>query len=163
MVQSIKCTTERLKSTSPARSLSNTFANEKQADKEIEVEVLRKLHHPNIIKVEEIVFDKKDGTLCIIMEQAKKNIAEVIEDKRKIGASFDEETIRMYMKQLIKAVGHMHEVGYFHRDLKPENIVLVNDRDTRLIDFGTCLSMSRIKDKTLFNSYVSTRWYRAPE
>jgi serine/threonine protein kinase len=56
---------------------------------------------------------------------------------KKIGAFFDEETIRIYMRQLIQAVGHMHEVGYFHRDLKPENMILVNDKDIKLIDFGT--------------------------
>ena len=141
MAQFIRYIIKKLKSTTHAKNLNNKFENEKQVDKEIEVEVLRKLNHPNIIKVEEIVFDEKDGTLCIIMEQGKKNIADVIEDKRKIGATFDEETIRMYMKQLVKAVGHMHNVGYFHRDLKPENIILINDRETRLIDFGICISM----------------------
>jgi len=67
------------------------------------------------------------------------------------------------MRQLIQAVGHMHEVGYFHRDLKPENMILVNDKDIKLIDFGTWMRISQIKDKNPFSDYVSTRWYRAPE
>lgn len=135
----------------------------KEVEKEIEVEVLRKLNHKNIIKVEDIIFDEKEGRLYIIMEQGKKNIAEVMDDKKKIGAHFDEETIRMYMKQLVEAVGHMHEVGYFHRDLKPENMTLINEKEIRLIDFGTCMQTRRIKDKHPFSDYVSTRWYRAPE
>lgn len=130
-------TRKRQRSSLLARSLNNIYKSEKEIDKEVEVEVLRNLHHKHIIKVEEIVYDDKEGRLYIIMEQGKTNIAELIEDKKKIGASFDEETIRMYMRQLVQAVGYMHDHGYFHRDLKPENLVLVNEKQTRLIDFGT--------------------------
>ena len=97
------------------------------------------------------------------MEQGKKNITEVMEDKKKIGATFDEDTIRTYMLQLVKAVAHMHSNGFFHRDLKPENMILVGENDLRLIDFGTWMKTERIKDKLPFSDYVSTRWYRAPE
>lgn len=160
---SIRFTVKTPSSSLLARSLNNIYKNEKELEKEIEIEVLRKVHHPHIIKVEEIIYEEKTGRLYIVMEQGKKNIAEIIEDKRKIGASFDEDTIRAYMRQVIEAVGHMHEVGYFHRDLKPENMILVNDSELRLIDFGTCMKSSCIKDKIPFSDYVSTRWYRAPE
>ena len=139
------------------------YDTQEDAEKEIEVEVLRRLNHPNIIQVEEIVFEEKDHKLFIIMEQGKLNIAQIIEEKRKMGKNFDEDTIRLYIKQLLMAVGHMHEVGYFHRDLKPENMILINDREMKLIDFGTCISMSKIKDDSIMGDYVSTRWYRAPE
>ena len=49
-----------------------------------------------------------------------------------------------------------------HRDLKPDNI-MINEHplSVKIIDFGTC------KDLTVesgpHTSYVSTRWYRAPE
>ncbi len=151
------------RSSSLVKNSNNIFKSEKELEKEIEVDVLRTLDHPHIIKVEDIIFDKKSGRLHIIMEQGKKNINEVMEDKKNIGASFDEDTIRIYMKQLIQAVGHMHRKGFFHRDLKPENMILVGEHDLRLIDFGTCMRMERIKDKTAFSDYVSTRWYRAPE
>ena len=154
---------KRPSSSSLVRSLNNIYKSKKELDKEIEVEVLSKLNHKNIIHVEDIIFDEKAGRLYIVMEQGKKNIAEIIEDKQKVGAYFDEDTIRTYMKQLIEAVGHMHEVGYFHRDLKPENMILVSDQEIKLIDFGTCMKMSRIADKLPFSDYVSTRWYRAPE
>ena len=125
--------------------------------------MLRNLHHKHIIKVEEIIYDESESKLYIVMEQGKTNIAELMEDKKKVGASFHEETIRMYMKQLVSAVGYMHEHGYFHRDLKPENMILIDDRNTRLIDFGTWMRMDNIKSKEKFGDYVSTRWYRAPE
>lgn len=160
---STRSTKKKLRNFSLERSSNNMYNSEKEIDEEIEVEVLRNLHHKHIIKVEEIVYDAKEGRLCIIMEQGKTNIAELMDDKKKIGACFDEETIRKYMKQMVSAVGYMHEHGYFHRDLKPENMILNSTGDTRLIDFGTCMSIARIKTKEKFSDYVSTRWYRAPE
>ena len=47
-----------------------------------------------------------------------------------------------------------------HRDLKPENLLYSNDR-LKIADFGLCK-----EHKLTYNnhsSYVSTRWYRAPE
>ena len=54
------------------------------------------------------------------------------------------------------------ELGILHRDLKPDNIMVnQNPLVAKIIDFGTC------KDLTVesgpHTSYVSTRWYRAPE
>ena len=54
------------------------------------------------------------------------------------------------------------ELGILHRDLKPDNIMInINPLKVKIIDFGTC------KDLTVesgpHTSYVSTRWYRAPE
>jgi serine/threonine protein kinase len=163
MAMFIRFIIKKLNNSLLARSSNNIYKNETELDKEIEIEVLRNLDHPHIIKLEEIIYEEKTGRLYIVMEQGKKNIAEIIEDKKKIGADFDEDTIRIYMTQLIEAVGHMHDVGYFHRDLKPENMMLVDDSEIRLIDFGTCMKWSEIKDKTPFSDYVSTRWYRAPE
>jgi len=53
-----KYTRKTLKNSLLARDLNNIYKNEKELEKEIEVEVLRKLSHPHIIKVEDIIYDK---------------------------------------------------------------------------------------------------------
>lgn len=54
----------------------------------------------------------------------------------------DEQLVRSYMYQLLKALDHMHRKGIFHRDIKPENILIesTNDlgRGLKLADFGSC-------------------------
>ena len=67
------------------------------------------------------------------------------------------------MKQILTGMAYLNEeLGILHRDLKPDNIMVnLNPLIAKIIDFGTC------KDLTVesgpHTSYVSTRWYRAPE
>jgi tetratricopeptide (TPR) repeat protein len=44
---------------------------------------------------------------------------------------------KIWMKQLIGAVEHLHHHGIVHRDLKPENILLNERNHVIVIDFGT--------------------------
>ena len=62
--------------------------------------------------------------------------------------------------QLLTAVGFLHERGIMHCDIKPENVCIVSTsrRKFKLIDFG-----SAVFNQDSRNSYVQSRWYRAPE
>ena len=53
----------------------------------------------------------------------------------------------------------MHDHGFFHRDLKPENLLTKGDR-IKIADFGLA---REIRSRPPYTTYVSTRWYRAPE
>ena len=53
--------------------------------------------------------------------------------------NINENSIKIPMKSLLKAVFYMHEKGIMHRDIKPENIVLKEKKKLKslaLIDFG---------------------------
>lgn len=122
-----------------------------------EVQALRRLNpHPNVLHLEEVLFDKKSGVLVLVCELMDMNVYEMIRGKQKY---LPEAKVKSYMYQLVKAIGHMHRLGIFHRDVKPEN-VLVKDSVLKLADFGSCRS---IYSKQPYTEYISTRWYRAPE
>ncbi|KAF9426054.1 hypothetical protein BGZ94_006987 [Podila epigama] len=53
----------------------------------------------------------------------------------------------------------MHSLGIMHRDMKPENLLVSGDT-VKIADFGLARD---IKIKSSYTTYVSTRWYRAPE
>ncbi|XP_064603016.1 MAPK/MAK/MRK overlapping kinase-like [Liolophura sinensis] len=122
-----------------------------------EIQAMRRLSpHPNILELEEVIFDKRSGTLVLICELMDMNIYELIRGKRHY---LPERTVKNYMYQLCKSVDHMHRNGIFHRDVKPENI-LIREDVLKLADFGSCRS---VYSKQPYTEYISTRWYRAPE
>ncbi|KDP45288.1 hypothetical protein JCGZ_15153 [Jatropha curcas] len=119
-----------------------------------EVKALRKLNHPNIIKLKEVV--REYNELFFIFEYMEYNLYQIMRERER---SFTEEEIRNFMSQLLQGLAHMHRNGFFHRDLKPENLLVTNDV-LKIADFGLAREVSSVPPYT---EYVSTRWYRAPE
>jgi len=78
------------------------------------------------------------------------------------GAStyFTPDTLGLLASQLLVASAFLHERGITHCDIKPENVCVVSAsrRKFKLIDLG-----SAVFDFDSRNSYVQSRWYRAPE
>ena len=72
-----------------------------------------------------------------------------------------EKRIRNYMKQLLQAVKHCHDLGILHRDLKPENILIQDDMEhIKLTDFGLARPLDK---KTKLFKLCGTPGYLAPE
>ncbi|NXU49437.1 MOK kinase, partial [Turnix velox] len=139
------------------KQMKQRFESVDQVNKLREVQALRKLRpHPHILRLHEVVFDKKAGSLSLICELMDMNIYELIKGMRK---PLPEKKIKNYMYQLCKSLDYIHRNGIFHRDVKPENI-FIKQNTLKLGDFGSCAS---IYSKQPHTEYISTRWYRAPE
>ncbi|CAM6093072.1 unnamed protein product [Calypogeia fissa] len=120
-----------------------------------EVKSLRKLNHPNIVKLKEVVM-QDNGQLCFIFEYMEGNLHQRIRNK---AGHFTEAELRSWCYQLFGALDYIHNCGYFHRDLKPDNVLVTNEL-IKIADFG----FSReILSGPPYSDYVTTRWYRAPE
>eukprot|EP00899_Mesostigma_viride_P007146 jgi/Mesvir1/16432/Mv18155-RA.1 len=120
-----------------------------------EVKSLRKMNHPNIVKLKEVI--RENDELFFVFEFMENNLYHYIKDRDK---TFGEAKIRNWMYQLMQAMVYMHKNGYFHRDLKPENLLVSRDATIKLADFGLA---REIRSRPPYTDYVSTRWYRAPE
>lgn len=114
--------------------------------------------HPNIIRLEDALYDRCNGSVHLLLELCDINLAELIQDN---GSPFEERVALTITYQILKAVAFMHSKGLFHRDIKPENCMVNRDTlDVKLVDFG---STSVDNSREVFTEYISTRWYRAPE
>ncbi|TQD87865.1 hypothetical protein C1H46_026568 [Malus baccata] len=80
-----------------------------------EIKVLRKLYHPNIIKLKEVV--RENNEVFLIFEYMNYNLYQIMKEQ---GRPFLEDEIRSFMSQLLHGLSHLHKSGYFHRDLKPD-------------------------------------------
>lgn len=141
------------------KKMKQTYNSSEQVNKLREIQAMRKLNpHPNILDLQEVIFDKRSGMLVLICELMDLNIYELIRDRRNY---LPEETVKNYMYQLCKSVDHIHRLGIFHRDVKPENVLIkIEGNLLKLADFGSCRSLNSYPPYT---EYISTRWYRAPE
>lgn len=93
-----------------------------------EIEVLKKLDHPNIVKYFDTYED--EGCIHIVMEYIPgENLMQLIKQK-KIN-KFSESNVSEITKNLLKAVIFLHRQNIIHRDIKPENILFST---TGLID-----------------------------
>ena len=130
-----------------------------------EVNILRELHHPNIVKYYDRIIDKKNTKLFIVMEYCPGgDLSQLIKRNRKTKQYFSEDIIWKIFSQVVSALYacHTHKDGkILHRDIKPSNIFIDQDNNIKLGDFG----LSRIlnKDISFAISRVGTPYYMSPE
>lgn len=124
----------------------------------LEVEILSKLSHPNIMQIYEFYDDNKN--FYIISELCKGG--ELYEMIIKKGFLTEYEAA-VIMKQLLSAICYSHKNNVVHRDLKPENILLDDKNDTlliKLIDWGGARYYQKNKKMSKLHG---TPYYIAPE
>lgn len=108
----------------------------KQEQKKLfaEVNILKTLDHPNILKLIELFQDDSNYYLITEMCQGGELYKRIIERD-----SFTESEVAGYMKQILSAIVYCHSKSIIHRDLKPENLLFdseANDANLKVIDFG---------------------------
>ncbi|NXW10873.1 TSSK1 kinase, partial [Fregetta grallaria] len=126
-----------------------------------EIEALRRLHHPSIIKTYKI-FETSAGKVYIVMELGEKgDLLDYIE----ITGAMEEDTARIKFQQLASAIKYCHDLDLAHRDLKCENILLDADLNVKLSDFGFSKSLSRDENgrTILSKTFCGSAAYAAPE
>jgi cyclin-dependent kinase-like len=132
-----------------------------------EVSILSMLKQNNIVLLKDAF--RRKGKLYLVFEYMEKNLLEVLEENSN---GLDEELVKLFIYQLVKAIEYCHRNNIVHRDIKPENL-LVDTTNNRvcLCDFGFARKISPSANNPYSNSntitdmtdYVATRWYRAPE
>eukprot|EP00300_Choanocystis_sp_HF-7_P009333 c16376_g1_i3.p1 GENE.c16376_g1_i3~~c16376_g1_i3.p1 ORF type:complete len:277 (+),score=71.99 c16376_g1_i3:3-833(+) len=122
------------------------------------MQVLAGFRHPNIVQFIEVV--RTPQYFCIVTELMKGGelLDRIIEMQR-----LSEEVTRDITKQLLEAVGTLHEEHVMHRDLKPENILLVSSNPAapiqiKVADFGFAVATF-----TPQTERCGTPQYSAPE
>ena len=124
-----------------------------------EVEVMYKIHHPNVVK---LYGHFEDNNYCyFIMEYISKgNVYSLIsQDKKK---RINAQIVASLMKDVISAVYFLHNMHppIIHRDIKPENVLLAEGMVAKLTDFGWSNHMQEDEQR---KTVCGTPIYLAPE
>jgi calcium-dependent protein kinase len=126
-----------------------------------EIEILRRVSHPNIMNIYEIFEDKTKYYIITEMLEG----GELFEFITNQGSFIENDASRL-MKQILQGVNYLHSNNIIHRDLKPENIMLVSKPSSyrrpslKIIDFGTAIPFV---NGARFKKFIGTNYYIAPE
>ncbi|XP_053325621.1 serine/threonine-protein kinase Chk2 [Spea bombifrons] len=138
--------------------MNSSGNSEQPISVDTEIEILKKLNHPCIIKIENF-FDSEDFYYIVLelMEGGE------LFDRVVTSTRLKESTAKLYFYQMLLAVQYLHENGVIHRDLKPENVLLSSTNEEcciKITDFG----QSKILGETsLMRTLCGTPTYLAPE
>jgi calcium-dependent protein kinase len=128
-----------------------------------EIDILKKLDHPNIVKIFEFYDTKKN--YYIITEYCKHG-----ELYGYIKYSYSEKQLAVLFYQVFSGLCYLHDNHILHRDLKLENIMISEiEKDLssnsdffwiKIIDFGTAKIFKKSKNE---KTVVGSSYYIAPE
>ena len=125
---------------------------------ENELRILKDLHHPNIVHLEDV--KKDDKYYYIVMEFVNGgSLTDCLKKyQMKYGKSFPEEIVQYLMRQIVDAIKFIHKRNIIHRDLKLDNIMVNFDNDNdknnlnmmrakvKIIDFGFATKLTPDKN-----------------
>ncbi|KZF20032.1 kinase-like protein, partial [Xylona heveae TC161] len=138
--------------------------------------------HVHLVPALDIFLDPLSKKLHIAMEYMDGNLYQLM--KSRDHKCFDGATVKSILFQILGGLEHIHAHNFFHRDIKPENILvstsapqeagatfrrysaLITPPSTppmytvKIADFGLA---RETQSRLPYTTYVSTRWYRAPE
>eukprot|EP00252_Welwitschia_mirabilis_P018751 TRINITY_DN4185_c0_g3_i1.p1 TRINITY_DN4185_c0_g3~~TRINITY_DN4185_c0_g3_i1.p1 ORF type:complete len:848 (-),score=172.28 TRINITY_DN4185_c0_g3_i1:527-3070(-) len=124
-----------------------------------EIQVLRRLNHPNVIKLEGLVTSRMSCSLYLVFEYMEHDLAGLAACPN---IKFTEAQVKCYMQQLLRGLDHCHSRGVLHRDIKGSNLLIDNGGILKIADFGLA-TFYHPDQKQPLTSRVVTLWYRPPE
>ncbi|OVA15037.1 Protein kinase domain [Macleaya cordata] len=111
-----------------------------------EIIILRRMDHPNVIKLEGLAISEKPFNLYLVFEYIEY-------DRTDLTLIRTEPQVKCYIHQLLSGLEHCHSRGVFHRKIIKSNLLLDNEGILKITGFG---SVSDFNPRDYF-------WYRAPE
>ncbi len=142
--------------------ITKSSNNSEEDEKEIinEINILKLMDHPNILKIFEFYSSKESYSIITEYCSGGELFQEITEK-----GPFNERYTAYVMYQIFSAINYCHNMNIIHRDLKPENILIVDRNKNnfpriKVCDFGT----SKMVEKgAVQKKLVGSSYYIAPE
>eukprot|EP00347_Sterkiella_histriomuscorum_P012577 403368034 len=130
-----------------------------------EIKILKRLNHPNIVKLNEVVTSKPSrenkhrGSVYLVFEFVEHDFHGITDRNIR----FELSHLKCIMLQMLEGVAFMHDNCILHRDIKGGNILLNKEGVLKIADFGLARIFYPGNREAQYTTRVVTLWYRAPE
>ncbi|XP_022337138.1 calcium/calmodulin-dependent protein kinase kinase 1-like isoform X4 [Crassostrea virginica] len=122
-----------------------------------EIAILKKLDHPNVVRLVEVLDDPNEDNLYMAFELVEKGEVLVVPTDKPLS----EDQAWSYLRDIILGTEYLHYQKIIHRDIKPSNLLLGDDGHLKIADFGVSNEFTG-SDITLTNT-AGTPAFMAPE
>ena len=100
---------------------------------ENEIKIMRKLEHPNIISLHEVIHSPSEDVIYFVTEYANcGSLSQIINS----GYDFDPKQIQKIFAQIVSGISFIHKNSIVHQDIKPANLLLKSNGKVLITDFG---------------------------
>eukprot|EP01119_Soliformovum_irregulare_P005500 TRINITY_DN17257_c0_g1_i1.p1 TRINITY_DN17257_c0_g1~~TRINITY_DN17257_c0_g1_i1.p1 ORF type:complete len:311 (+),score=54.57 TRINITY_DN17257_c0_g1_i1:47-934(+) len=98
-----------------------------------EIAVMKKIQHPNAVKLFDVFEDERNIYLILELIEGGELFEKIID-----AGHFDETLASTIIRRCLEVVAYLHAHGIVHRDLKPENLLCKGDNPANVVvaDFG---------------------------
>ncbi|XP_043288873.1 uncharacterized protein [Venturia canescens] len=122
-----------------------------------EIALLKKLDHPNVVKLVEVLDDPDEDNLYLVFELVQKGeVLQIPTDK-----PLDEEIARRYFRDVVMGVEYLHYQRIVHRDIKPSNLLVDSEGRVKVADLGVSAELRAAGE--LLSGSAGTPAFAAPE
>lgn len=129
------------------------------ANQMLELRLLQRIRHDNIISLREIFYD--DSKIYIFLEFCTFVLHELLASSPNNRMCMP--LCRNVFRQLLTGIQYLHSIGIIHRDVKPQNILINNEGIVKLIDFGVSHLTSIWNQSNECSNYEGSPLFQAPE
>ena len=144
-----------------------------------EIAILKKMNHPNIIKLYEILYSDKNRKIYLILEHCEHGDLVEYDDeadkfvlnkyitdndrKRNDKEYLSNKILMKFLIDIISGLCYLHTNGIIHRDIKPNNILLDKDNNCKITDFNVSSILTNLDDDKIGKKVCSADHFRPPE
>jgi cyclin-dependent kinase len=123
-----------------------------------EICLLKELHHDNIVRLYDVMF--QSPKLTLVFEYCEYDLKKYMDTRPSKKLELDSE-VKPFLKQMLAGLQYMHAKQVVHRDLKPQNLLLTTNKELKLADYG----LSRVEGIPVkkYTHEAVTLWYRSPD
>lgn len=110
-----------------------------------EIAIMKKLNHPNLVSLIEVLDDPEEDSMFLVLEMCRKGVIMSV-GLEESAEPYGEEECRCWFRDLILGIEYLHAQGVVHRDIKPDNLLLTDDDVLKIVDFGVSEMFEKPED-----------------
>ncbi|CCW62584.1 unnamed protein product [Phytomonas sp. EM1] len=129
-----------------------------------EINIMRRLRHPNLCGFTGVYYDLDSSSICIFMEYiGGGSLSNVVRRFKPLPMS----VVRSWTKQLLSGLLYLHSQNIMHRDIKADNVLVDTSVDPdsesqiKLVDFGAARRLVDALSQS--HTLIGTPYWMAPE